>query len=121
MNSATFHSLASVNLGTWQRPEASPVPSDRPEPSSRARPILAALLVGASSALLVGGCVVAALVGGAWGFTATMTGFAAYLVVFSRALDHLPFDWNAWRERNFDEAPPRETGNGEETSQGGDR
>lgn len=57
----------------------------------------------ASVAVLVGGCFIAARLGGVWGTFAALVGFAAYLVLFARGLDHLPVDWNVWRERKLRE------------------
>jgi hypothetical protein len=76
---------------------------ERAGSSRRARPFLAAPLLTASVALLVGGCVVAARLGGVWGAAAALLGFAGYLVLFARGLDQLPVDWNCWRERNYTE------------------
>jgi hypothetical protein len=78
------------------------------------RPFLAALLMAAAGALLVGGCFVAARLGGAWGSAAALLGFAGYLLLFARGLDQLPVNWNSWRERNYKEFH-------EETEEQGDR
>ncbi len=51
--------------------------------------------------LLVGGSVIAALVGGAWGVAAVLLAFVAYLFVFSRGLKHLPVDWDVWRAPDY--------------------
>jgi hypothetical protein len=69
----------------------------------RARPFLAVLLIAAAGALLVGGCVVAAWLGGILGVGAALIGFTAYLFVFGRGLDYLAVDWNSWRERKYRE------------------
>jgi hypothetical protein len=53
----------------------------------------------AAGALVVGGCLAAARLGGVWGMVAALLGFAGYLILFARGLDQLPVDWSCWRER----------------------
>jgi hypothetical protein len=57
----------------------------------------------AAGALVVGGCLAAARLGGVWGMVAALLGFAGYLVLFARGLDQLPVDWNSWRARKYRE------------------
>jgi hypothetical protein len=53
----------------------------------------------AAGVFVVGGCFVAAWLGGVWGTAAALLGFAGYLLLFARGLDQLPVDWSSWRER----------------------
>src|SRR5450759_3985882 len=89
-------------------------------PINLARPFLAALLMATAGALVVGGCFMAAWLGGAWGAAAALLGFAAYLILFARGLDQLPVDWNSWRVRKLREYT-EETEEREDRSQGNQR
>ena len=93
--------LSPINFASpsWERPEARTAPAEKAGSSRQARPFLAALLLTASVALLVGGCVVAGWLGEVWGAAAALLGFAGYLILFARGLDQLPVDWSCWRER----------------------
>ena len=57
----------------------------------------------AAGALVVGGCIAAARLGGAWGSAAALLGFTGYLFLFVRGLERLPVDWTFWRERKYRE------------------
>ena len=98
-----FLSPSTLGLASWGRSESRNAPQERSLSARRARPFLAALLIGAAGALLVGGCLVAAWLGGILGIGAALIGFTAYLFVFGSGLDHLPVDWNSWRERKYRE------------------
>jgi hypothetical protein len=66
------------------------------------------LLIIIASALVAGGCLAAARLGGPWGTAAALAGFAAYLSLFVRGLEYLPVDWKSWRERNYSEYEERD-------------
>jgi hypothetical protein len=105
MRTAISHSLspASFGLHSWNRSEERSVLEERARSTRKARPFLAALLMAAAVVLLVGGCLVAAWLGGILGIAAAMCGFAGYLSVFARSLSQLPVEWSSWRARKYDE------------------
>ena len=104
MKTATSRSFVpTFGLSAWERSCERAVPQEKTRSLRSGRPLLAALLIAAAGALLVGGCVVAAWLGGILGFGAALIGFTAYLFVFRRGLDHLPVDWGSWRARNHNE------------------
>src|SRR5512140_213726 len=103
MRKAPFPFLSPVAFASpsWERSSPREVPVEKAASPRRARPLLAALLMVTAGALLVGGCVVAARIGGASGAATALLGFVSYLVVFARGLDQLPLDWHSWRERDY--------------------